>query len=154
MIAELVAINSAYAVVKTAIGNGAEIGSIANKIGKWVGLVEQAESQHRKERSRKGASSGELEEALSTWQTVKAIKEQETDLKNLIIAQTGNMNAWNEIVQIRTNLRKEKLAKKKKAENRRRQISENIQTFSMIVILVIIVMMVVTFGILLMQKYN
>ena len=124
MLAELAALNSAYGIVKAAVGNGAEIHSIVSKVSKWAGLVEEAESRHRNERTKKNAT-GELEEALETWQTVRRIREQEHELRNMIIATTGDLNAWNDIVSIRTRLRKDKINKRKKADARRRQLLDN-----------------------------
>ena len=141
MLAELAALNSAYQVVKTALGNGAEVHNIVNKISAWAGLVEQAESKHRAERSRRGAV-GELEEALDTWQTVKRIREQEQELKNMIIATTGDLNAWNDIVSIRTQQRKNKAARAKKAEARRAKIQENIAIGSIIILIIAFVMVI------------
>lgn len=131
MLAELAAINSAYGVVKGLLNNGREVHNCISQISKWAGLVEKAESNHRAERSRKGAL-GELEEALDTWQTIKRIREQETELKNLIIASTGDLNAWNDIVSIRTRQRKDKIARAKKAEQRKAKIQENIAIGSLI----------------------
>lgn len=125
MLAELAALNSAYGIVKAAVGNGAEIHNIVSKVSKWAGLVEEAESRHRNERTKKNAT-GELEEALETWQTVKRIREQEEELRNMIISTTGDLNAWNDIVLIRTRLRKDKINRKKKDDARRRQLQENI----------------------------
>lgn len=123
MLVELAAINSAYAIVRSAVANGREITDCAKQIGNYFGLVEQAESEHRKERNRNNAT-GELEEALETWANVKKIREHEVELKNLIISQSGNLNAWNEIVQIRTSIRKKKARLKKEAEQRQAQILE------------------------------
>jgi CHASE3 domain sensor protein len=134
VLAELAALNSAYGVVKAAIGNGAEIHNIVSKVSKWAGLVEEAESKHRSERTRKGAV-GELEEALETWQTVKRIQEQEEELRNMIISTTGDLNAWNDIISIRTKLRKDKINRQKKAAARRRQLQENIAIGTLIFII-------------------
>ena len=133
MLAELAAINSAYQVVRNLVSNGNELSGCIGQISKWAGLVEQAESRHRNERSRKGAM-GELEEALDTWQTVKRIREQEEELRNMIIATTGNINAWNDIVSIRTRLRKEKANRLKKQQARRKKIQENIAIGTLIFI--------------------
>ena len=133
MLAELAAINSAYGIVRSLVSNGNELSSCFGQISKWAGLVEQAESKHRSERTRKGVT-GELEEALDTWQTVRRIREQEEELRNMIISTTGNMNAWNDIVAIRTRLRKEKANRLQKQEARRRKIQENIAIGTLIFI--------------------
>lgn len=134
MLAELAAINSAYQVVRNLVSNGNEISGCISQISKWAGLVEQAEKKHRSERTRKGAM-GELEEALDTWQTVKRIREQEEELRNMIIATTGNINAWNDIVSIRTKLRKDKADKLQKQQIRRQKIQENIAIGTLIFII-------------------
>jgi len=134
MLAELAAINSAYQVVRNLVSNGSELSGYVSQISKWAGLVEQAESKHRQERTKQGAM-GELEQALDTWQTVKRIQEQEEELRNMIIASSGNLNAWNDIVPIRTKIRKDKANRLKKQEARRKKIQENIAIGTLIFIL-------------------
>ena len=70
----------------------------------------------------------------------------------MIIATTGDLNAWNDIVSIRTQQRKNKAARAKKAELRKIKLQENIAIGSLIIVIVatvvfIVVLFLFSFGI-------
>ena len=74
MLLELAAANAAFATVKLALKNGAEIASCASKLGEYFGL--------KAELAKQAASSGSDSEAF--W-AMESLREEEAALKELLI---------------------------------------------------------------------
>ena len=74
MLAELMAANAAFAVIKTSLQNGSEIASCGAKLGEYFGL----KAELSKKASAKGIDSEEF------W-ALEALRESEAELKTLLI---------------------------------------------------------------------
>ena len=74
MLAELMAANAAFAVIKTTLQNGHEIASCGAKLGEYFGL----KAELSKKASAKGSDSEEF------W-ALEALRESEAELKTLLI---------------------------------------------------------------------
>ena len=76
---------------------------------------------HDKAKSRRFGSVEE--EALETFAIKKKAEKMEEELRNFIIGNYG-LNGWNEIIRIQAQIRKERLAEKKRREEELQQIIE------------------------------
>jgi hypothetical protein len=74
MLAELMAANAAFAVIKTTLQNGHEIAACGAKLGEYFGL----KAELSKKASAKGSDSEEF------W-ALEALRESEAELKTLLI---------------------------------------------------------------------
>ena len=87
MLAELAAANAAFAVIKQAVSNGKEIAAAGNAIAEFVGAKEKLQAKAQK----KGNGS-DLEEFMA----LEKIKEQEKQLKQMMIYSIGRPGLWND----------------------------------------------------------
>lgn len=81
---------------------GRSIEQMAGDLSRWSAAVDDVESAHRKAKSRRVGSVNE--EALETWQHVRQVKQQEEQLRLMIISQHG-MQAYDQLVKLRVKIR-------------------------------------------------
>tara|TARA_B100000085_G_scaffold278210_1_gene299673 strand:- start:601 stop:1047 length:447 start_codon:yes stop_codon:yes gene_type:complete len=119
---------AAYAAICAGFKHGRELESMAKDVGRWMGAINDVKSAHEDAKRKKFGSVEE--EALQTYAALKKAEKMEAELKNFLIANYG-FNAWNDVLRIQGELRKARLAERRRRE---RQI-EDAMTYVSIVIL-------------------
>ena len=112
---------SAYQAIRKGFQIGKEVESMAGDIGKWMNAINNIKDGHDKAKSRRFGSVEE--EALETFAIKKKAEKMEEELRNFIIGNYG-LNGWNEIIRIQAQIRKERLAEKRRKEEQIQQIIE------------------------------
>jgi hypothetical protein len=112
---------SAYQAIRKGFQIGKEVESMAGDIGKWMNAINHIKDGHDKAKGRRFGSVEE--EALETFAIKKKAEKMEDELRNFIIGNYG-LKGWNEIIRIQANIRKERLAEKRRRERQLQQIIE------------------------------
>jgi len=112
---------SAYQAIRKGFQIGKEVESMAGDIGKWMNAINNIKQGHDKAKGRRFGSVEE--EALETFAIKKKAEKMEEELRNFIIGNYG-LNGWNEIIRIQAQIRKERLAEKKRREEQISQLIE------------------------------
>ena len=107
---------TAYKTIVSGFKVGKQVESMSKDLGRWMGAIQAVKDGHKKKKSR---SFGSVEEeALETFAAVKEAERMERELRNFVNLSHGP-NAWNEVLRIQAQIRKEK--KEAILEERRRQ---------------------------------
>ena len=118
--------STAFGLIKRGFAAGREIETMAKDVSRWMGACHDIEKAHGKAKSRRFGRSVE-EEALETWAALKKVKQQREELRLYMLS--INPQAWNELVRLEGQIRKQRIAEE--AERRRRR--EEIITWSAVV---------------------
>lgn len=117
MLAELAAANAAFAVIKSAINNGRELGSYAHKIGEITNAKEDLQRKVNKKRA--AHQSTDFEEFMA----LERIKEQEDELKQWMIY-AGRPGLWGDWVKFQKDARVSRREAEVAAEKKRKETIE------------------------------
>ena len=117
---------SAWKVIRQGFAAGREIETMAQDVSRWMGACHDIEKAHGKAKGRRFGGSVE-EEALETWAALKKVKQQREELRLYMLA--INPQAWNELVRLEGQIRKQRIAEE--AERRRKR--EEIFTWAAII---------------------
>ena len=112
---------AAFAAIKTGVSVGKDLQSLAGDIGKLWGAIDQINDEHNSEKSKRRGSVEE--QALQTFIAKKKAEDMEDALRQIIYATRG-INGWNELVRLRAQIRKERLAEKHRKQKRVEEIKE------------------------------
>lgn len=107
---------TAFTTIKKGFEFGRDAESMIKDIGRFMHSIDDLKHTHDKSKKKKFGSVEE--ESLETYVALKKAKKMEDELRNFMIASYG-MNAWNDILRIQAQLRKEKqeeIARKKKEQ--------------------------------------
>ena len=102
MIAELVAFNAAFGVVKQFIGNGKDLSDCFGHIGQMVGAKEDIKT--RQQKNKKSLFANDAEEFMALEQISKA----ETELKDFMLYH-GRAGLWDDFIVFQAQARKSRL---------------------------------------------
>jgi len=116
--------STAFGAIKTAFEHGREIESMISDIGRWSNAVYDVESLHQKEKRRANRFASIEEEALETFLYKQRIKEQENELRTMVNMRFGP-TAWQEILNVQAQIRKDRIAAREKAQQERDQFLYN-----------------------------
>jgi len=111
---------AAVAAIKSGVQMGKDISTLGKEVGQLWGAIDQVKSAHNKKKSGRGSVE---EEALSTFIDAKRAQDLEDELRQIIIYTRG-MNAWQELLRLRGQIRKERQAQEAARRRRNRQILE------------------------------
>lgn len=109
---------TAFGLLKKGFAAGREIESMAGDLSRWMGACHDIEKTHNKAKGRRLGKSVE-EEALETWAAVRKVRQQREELRLYMLS--INPNAWNELVRLEGQIRKQRIAEE---EARRKQREE------------------------------
>ena len=125
---------SAYQAIRKGFQIGKEVESMAGDIGRWMNAINNIKDGHDKAKSRRFGSVEE--EALETFAIKKKAEKMEEELRNFIIGNYG-LKGWNEIIRIQAQIRKERLAEKRRKEQ---QIQKSVEwgTIGSLVFLIVV----------------
>ena len=107
---------TAFATIKKGFEFGRDAESMIKDIGRFMHSIDDLKHTHDKSKKKKFGSIEE--ESLETYVALKKARKMEDELRNFMIASYG-MNAWNDILRIQAQLRKERqeeIARKKKEQ--------------------------------------
>tara|TARA_R110002051_G_scaffold299479_1_gene366632 strand:+ start:6023 stop:6463 length:441 start_codon:yes stop_codon:yes gene_type:complete len=123
--------STAYKAIQKGFQIGKDIESMSGDIGRWMGAIQSVKEGHDKAKGRRFGSVEE--EALETYAAKKKAESMENELRNFVTGQYG-FNAWSDIIRIQGQLRKARIAERR----RKAQQVETIITWALAVSIVIL----------------
>lgn len=123
--------STAYKAIQKGFQIGKDIESMSGDIGRWMGAIQSVKEGHDKAKGRRFGSVEE--EALETYAAKKKAEKMENELRNFVTGQYG-FSAWQDIIRIQGQLRKARIAERRK----KAQQIENIITWALAVSIVIL----------------
>ena len=113
---------TAYKTIVSGFKVGKQVESMSKDLGRWMGAIQAVKEGHKKKKSR---SFGSVEEeALETFAAVKEAQRMENELRNFVNLSHGP-NAWNEVLRIQAQIRKEKKEAILEEKRKQRKMIEN-----------------------------
>jgi len=113
---------TAYKTIVSGFKVGKQVESMSKDLGRWMGAIQAVKDGHKKKKSR---SFGSVEEeALETFAAVKEAERMERELRNFVNLSHGP-NAWNEVLRIQAQIRKEKKEAMLEEKRKQRKMIEN-----------------------------
>jgi hypothetical protein len=127
MIAELMAANAAFAVIKETINNGGDLLSAGQKLFDYF---------DSKAVIQKKARDGGMKSDLEEFMALEQLKKQELELREMMQWQ-GRAGMWDDWMKFQVEARKKREAAEAAAKLKRQKRIEAVKTFFMIVLLVV-----------------
>ena len=113
---------TAYKTIVAGFKVGKQVESMSKDLGRWMGAIQAVKEGHSKKKNRMFGSVEE--EALETFAMKKKAIAMENELRTFVNYNYGP-NAWNEVIRIQADIRKQKKEAELEAQRRQRQIVEN-----------------------------
>ena len=113
---------TAYKTIVAGFKVGKQVESMSKDLGRWMGAIQAVKEGHGKKKNRMFGSVEE--EALETFAMKKKAIAMENELRTFVNMNYGP-NAWNEVISIQAQIRKQKKEAELEAQRRQRQIIEN-----------------------------
>ena len=114
---------TAFNAIKKGFQVGRDVESMSKDLGRWMGAIQDVKDGHSKKKNRIFGSVEE--EALETFAIKKKAIAMENDLRNFVNLSYGP-NAWNEVIRIQADIRKQKKEAIEEAKRKQAKIIENI----------------------------
>ena len=114
---------TAFNAIKKGFQVGRDVESMSKDLGRWMGAIQDVKDGHSKKKNRVFGSVEE--EALETFAIKKKAIAMENDLRNFVNLSYGP-NAWNEVIRIQADIRKQKKEAIEEAKRKQAQMIENI----------------------------
>lgn len=127
MIAELMAANAAFAVIKETINNGGDLLSAGQKLFDYF---------DSKAVIQKKARDGGMKSDLEEFMALEQLKKQELELREMMQWQ-GRAGMWDDWMKFQVEARKKREAAEAAAKLKRQKRIEAVKTFFMILLLVV-----------------
>ena len=113
---------TAYKTIVAGFKVGKQVENMSKDLGRWMGAIQAVKEGHSKKKNRMFGSVEE--EALETFAMKKKAIAMENELRNFVNLNYGP-NAWNEVIRIQADIRKQKKEAELEAQRRQRQMVEN-----------------------------
>ena len=113
---------TAYKTIVAGFKVGKQVENMSKDLGRWMGAIQAVKEGHSKKKNRMFGSVEE--EALETFAMKKKAIAMENELRTFVNMNYGP-NAWNEVIRIQAEIRKQKKEAELEAQQRQRQIIEN-----------------------------
>ena len=113
---------TAYKTIVAGFKVGKQVENMSKDLGRWMGAIQAVKEGHSKKKNRMFGSVEE--EALETFAMKKKAIAMENELRTFVNMNYGP-NAWNEVISIQAEIRKQKKEAQLEAQRRQRQIVEN-----------------------------
>jgi|11BtaG_2_1085332.scaffolds.fasta_scaffold00349_15 hypothetical protein len=127
MLAELAAINGAFAIIKTTIANGKELASAGKAISDFVNAKEELQNKQRKKKA--SVFGNDFEEFMA----LEKIKKQEADLQSYMQLY-GRAGLWPDWVKFQAEARKQRQIALREQAKKKEELKEAIGIFALILI--------------------
>ena len=114
---------TAFNAIKKGFQVGRDVESMSKDLGRWMGAIQDVKDGHNKKKNRVFGSVEE--EALETFAIKKKAIAMENDLRNFVNLSYGP-NAWNEVIRIQADIRKQKKEAIEEAKRKQAKMIENI----------------------------
>lgn len=135
MLAELAAANAAFAVIKQTVQNGKDLSSVAHAIGEFIGAKDDLyKNGHKKKNSFWASFKGESHNDLEEFMALEKIKEQEKQLKELMMFY-GRHHLWDDWIKFQVEARKKRQELKKIADKKRKALINSVLLILLIMVL-------------------
>ena len=131
---------TAYKTIVAGFKVGKQVESMSKDLGRWMGAIQAVKEGHSKKKNRMFGSVEE--EALETFAMKKKAIAMENELRNFVNLNYGP-NAWNEVISIQAEIRKQKKEAQLEAQRRQRQIVENTIIGGLVLLFIFFVIYVV-----------
>ena len=113
---------TAYKTIVAGFKVGKQVENMSKDLGRWMGAIQAVKEGHSKKKNRMFGSVEE--EALETFAMKKKAIAMENELRTFVNYNYGP-NAWNEVIQIQAQIRKQKKEAQIEAQRKQRQVVEN-----------------------------
>jgi len=114
---------AAFSAIKAGVAAGKEIQSLAGDIGSLWDSIEAIKADHTKKKAKKILSVNE--EAMETFIAKKQAEDMENQIRELVI-NTRGLDAWHELIRLRVQIKKDRIAAEKKAKADRKETLDTI----------------------------
>ena len=131
---------TAYKTIVAGFKVGKQVESMSKDLGRWMGAIQAVKEGHSKKKNRMFGSVEE--EALETFAMKKKAIAMENELRTFVNMNYGP-NAWNEVIRIQAEIRKQKKEAQIEAQQRQRQMVENTIIGGLVLMFVFFVVYVV-----------
>ena len=131
---------TAFNTIKKGFQVGRDVESMSKDLGRWMGAIQTVKEGHNKKKNRMFGSVEE--EALETFAMKKKAIAMENELRNFVNLNYGP-NAWNEVISIQAEIRKQKKEAQLEAKRRQRQMIENTIIGGLVLLFIFFVIYVV-----------
>ncbi len=131
---------TAYKTIVAGFKVGKQVESMSKDLGRWMGAIQAVKEGHSKKKNRMFGSVEE--EALETFAMKKKAIAMENELRNFVNLNYGP-NAWNEVIHIQAQIRKQKKEAELEAQRRQRQMVENTIIGGLVLLFIFFVVYVV-----------
>ena len=131
---------TAYKTIVAGFKVGKQVESMSKDLGRWMGAIQAVKEGHSKKKNRMFGSVEE--EALETFAMKKKAIAMENELRNFVNLNYGP-NAWNEVIRIQAEIRKQKKEAELEAQRKQRQIIENTIIGGLVLLFIFFVVYVV-----------
>ena len=131
---------TAYKTIVAGFKVGKQVESMSKDLGRWMGAIQAVKEGHNKKKSRMFGSVEE--EALETFAMKKKAIAMENELRTFVNYNYGP-NAWNEVIRIQADIRKQKKEAELEAQRRQRQMVENTIIGGLVLLFIFFVVYVV-----------
>ena len=131
---------TAYKTIVAGFKVGKQVESMSKDLGRWMGAIQAVKEGYNKKKSRMFGSVEE--EALETFAMKKKAIAMENELRNFVNLNYGP-NAWNEVIRIQADIRKQKKEAELEAQRRQRQMVENTIIGGLVLLFIFFVVYVV-----------
>ncbi len=133
MLAELAAINGAFAIIKTTVANGKELASAGKAISDFVNAKEELQNRQRKKKA--SVFGNDFEEFMA----LEKVKQQEADLQSWMQLY-GRAGLWPDWVKFQAEARKQRQAAIRERERKKEELKEAIGIFAIILFSALIIL--------------
>lgn len=117
---------TAFAAIKTAVAAGQEIVNVTKQIGEFFDGVDDLRSKHEKKKSSPFA--GGDENAMETFVNLQRARDAEEELRQIVIATRG-FSAWQELLDIRARIRRERKEKEAAEKLKKQELFESVMIY-------------------------
>jgi len=131
---------TAYKTIVAGFKVGKQVESMSKDLGRWMGAIQAVKEGHSKKKNRMFGSVEE--EALETFAMKKKAIAMENELRTFVNYNYGP-NAWNEVIRIQADIRKQKKEAELEAQRRQRQMVENTIIGGLVLLFIFFVIYVV-----------
>ena len=131
---------TAYKTIVAGFKVGKQVESMSKDLGRWKGAIQAVKEGHSKKKNRMFGSVEE--EALETFAIKKKAIAMENELRTFVNYNYGP-NAWNEVIRIQADIRKQKKEAELEAQRRQRQMVENTIIGGLVLLFIFFVVYVV-----------
>jgi hypothetical protein len=131
---------TAYKTIVAGFKVGKQVESMSKDLGRWMGAIQAVKEGHSKKKNRMFGSVEE--EALETFAMKKKAIAMENELRTFVNYNYGP-NAWNEVIRIQADIRKQKKEAELEAKRKQRQMIENTIIGGLVLLFIFFVVYVV-----------